>query len=104
MLLKVLDRVTLLSTLPEQGDYITLKIVRKLRESLAFEEYEIKDLKIQQANGQITWDAAADDGKEIEIGEKATDIIVDLLKKLDKEKKLTSKHFGLYETFVDRGC
>lgn len=99
-MLNVLDRVTLLSILPEQGDYLTLKIVRKLRESLAFEEEEISRLNIQQADGRITWDATADEGKEISIGEKAQDIIVGCLEKLNKEKKLTEQHYILYEQFI----
>lgn len=103
MNLKVLDRVTLLSILPEQGDFVTLKIVRRLREALAFEEYEIKQLDIQQENGQIKWNPAADQGKEIEIGEKANDIVIECLKKLDKEQKLTNQHFDLYDAFVMRG-
>lgn len=100
MILKVLERVTLLSILPEQGDFVTLKILRKLRESLTFEEYEFSQLKIQQSDNQIKWDPTCDNGKEITIGEKATDIIVECLKKLNKEQKLTPQHLGLYEMFV----
>jgi hypothetical protein len=100
MLLKLLDRVTLLGVLPEQGDFVTLKIVRKLRESLAFDEEEISRLKIQQNDGVITWDTLADEGKEVTIGEKASDLIVGCLKKLDKEQKLTAQHYDLYEKFI----
>ena len=101
MLLKVLDRITLLGVLPAQGDYTTLKIVRKLREDLSFTEEELKDLSITQLDNRITWDQLADQGKEVAIGEKATDLIVESLKKLDKEKKLTDQHYGLYERFVE---
>ena len=101
MLLKVLDRITLLGVLPVQGDYTTLKIVRKLRESLSFSEEELKALSITQIENRITWDQQADEGKEVQIGEKATDLIVDSLKKLDKEKQLTDQHYSLYEKFVE---
>lgn len=101
MKLLVPERVTLLGILPEQGNFITLKIVRKLRESLAFDEEELTRLSIQQTDGVITWDASADVGKEITIGEKATDLIVDGLKKLDREEKLSSQHFNLYEKFMN---
>ena len=101
MLLKVLDRVTLLGILPEQGDFLTLKIVRKLRESCSFTEDELVLLNITQADNRINWDAKVDgDGHEVEIGEKATDVIVAALKKLNDEKKLTPQTMGLYEKFV----
>ena len=103
MLFKVLDRVTLLSILPEAGDFVTLKIVRQLREDLSFTEEEISFLKIKTADGRITWDATNDSGRAVTIGEKATDIIVAALEKLNTEKKLTNQHFELYDAFVMRG-
>lgn len=100
MQLDVLKRVTLLSILPEHGDFITLKILRKLREALAFDEEEIARLKLQQTDGKITWDTLADTGKEIHIGDKVLSVIVAALKRLDKEKKLTNQHFDIFEMFV----
>ncbi len=38
--------------------------------------------------------------EEIEIGEKAMDIIVEALKKLNNEKKLSEQFFDIYEKFV----
>jgi hypothetical protein len=100
MLLKVHDRVTLLGILPDQGNFITLKIVRQLQEALSFSETEIFDLKLVSADRNVQWDMSADNGKEVEIGEKATDIIVTSLKKLDREGKLTNQQMGIYETFI----
>lgn len=100
MKLSVLERVTLLSILPEQGNFVTLKILRKLRESLAFDETEAKALSISQVDDRLTWNAQADTGKEIQIGEKASDIIVAALTKLNDENKLTEQHYSLYELFV----
>jgi len=102
MLLKVLDRLTLLGLLPEKGDFLTLKIVRKLREDLSFSEDEIQNLGIRQEEERIYWDQFADNGKDVQIGEKATDIIVDSLKKLNEQKQLTPQHMNLYESFVDK--
>jgi len=99
MILNVLDRVTLLGVLPEQGDFVTLKIVRQLRESLSFTEEELRDLEIKQTDGRIFWNSGADHGKDIQVGEKATDIIVASLKQLNDQKKLTQQHYDLYEKF-----
>jgi hypothetical protein len=46
------------------------------------------------------WKEDADIQKEIEIGEKASDIIADALKSLNKAKKLTESHIPLYERFI----
>jgi hypothetical protein len=100
MKLYVIDRVSLLSILPEKGDFLTLKIIRQLREELSFSEEEIKALRLTSANGSVTWNAAADSGKDVQIGEKATDLIVDTLKKINEKKELTQQLFGLYAQFV----
>jgi len=42
MELTILERIKLLEVLPPQGDLLTLKIVRKLRESLSLNEAELK--------------------------------------------------------------
>jgi len=104
MKLTVMERMTLIGILPPAGNFVTLKIVRKLREALSFGEGELKALSVKEiGNGRVSWDPEKEepDGKEIEIGEKATDIIVEALKKLDEDSKLTEQHFSLYEKFVD---
>jgi hypothetical protein len=102
MILSVADRITLLGVLPEQGDFITLKIVRELREGLSFSEDELRNLSIIQEGNQVRWEAASDPMKDVQIGEKASCVIVDSLKKLNDQKKLTQQHFGLYETFCEK--
>lgn len=98
MELSVIERLTLLNIIPKEGDYTTLKLVRKLREELSFSEEEHKLLNFHQEEGTLFWDE--DIKKEVEIGEKATDVIVDAFKKLDKGKQLKMEQMGLYERFV----
>jgi hypothetical protein len=100
MKLSVLDRLTILGCLPEQGTYLTLKIVREMRESLSFTEEELSEFEIKQAGDAINWNPSKDTGKEVDIGPAAHVIVADALKKLDKEGKLTSRHMGLYEQFI----
>jgi len=100
MVLGVFDRLILLNILPKEGDFLTLKIVRKLREDLSFTEEEHKALQFVQEEGNIKWQTGADTPKEITIGEKATDLIVSTLKKLNTDKKLSEQHFSIYEKFV----
>jgi hypothetical protein len=98
MELSVIDRLTLLNIIPKEGDYTTLKIVRKLQEELSFSEEEHKLLNFHQEEAALFWDE--DIKKEVEIGEKATDVIVDAFKKLDKGKQLKMEQMELYERFV----
>jgi len=100
MELNVFDRLILLNILPREGDFTTLKIVRTMREDLSFTEDEHKVLEFKQDEGNIQWKQGADKPKNINFGEKATDLIVATLKKLNADKKLTDQHFNLYDKFV----
>lgn len=128
MQLNVLERLCLLEVVPKEGDFVTLKLVRKLRESLSFSEAEIKQIDFNQnwkcpkcqkvdsspnapkcecgsymiLAGSMTWDAQKGESvlKEIHLGEKMMSICVDALKKLDADKKLTENYFSLYEKVI----
>lgn len=105
MELTVLERIALLGVLPAEGNFTTLRIVRQLREALSFTEEDHKKYKFKQNHeaGTVVWDTREDTPVEIQIGEKATDMIVDALKKINDANKLTDQHFSLYEKFVEGG-
>jgi len=100
MKLNVFERLVLLPILPAEGDFLTLKIMRELKESLSMSQTDLDEFEVKQAGEQVTWNEKGNEEREIEIGEKATEIVIDSLKKLDKEKKLTDRHFTVYEKFV----
>lgn len=100
MKLKLIERFRLLQILPKEGSFATLKIVQMLKSSLALSEVEFKEYEVKDDGASITWNPKKDFGSEILIGEKATDIIVSALKKLDKEQGLTEQDIPLYEMFV----
>lgn len=99
MKLTVSDRLILLFIIPQQGDFTTLKIIRNMRDDLSFSEEDHEKLKFRIDEG-IHWEEGLED-KEINFGEKATDIIVDAFKKLDSQKNLRIEHMELYEKFVE---
>lgn len=103
MKLSVFERLVLLHTLPKEGNYVTLKIIRQLREALSFDEAEIEklELKIDPEKGNASWNKAKDEGKEVEIGREARRIIRETFEKLDKNNKLTLDHYELYEKFIN---
>jgi len=128
--LTVYERIVLQNILPQEGDFITLKLVRKLREALAFNEKEIAEVnfrnhwncpqckKVEVSNempkcldcdiymvsgGQVTWDdeKAKKVVKDVFMGAKMLALCETTLKKLNDEEKLTDQHMSLYGKFVE---
>ena len=100
MKLNLLERVTILGILPQEANFLNLKIIKDIQDVVSFTEEDFKEFDIKQTDGKITWNAKGTEEKEISIGEKATDIIVEALKELNKDKKLTANHYSLYVKFV----
>ena len=130
MKLTVMERLVLQNILPQAGDFITLKLVRKLKEALAFSEKEIAliDFKNQWVcpkckktelasempkcadcdvymtlGGQVHWDdeKAKKVVKDVFMGAKMMALCETTLKKLSDEQKLTEQHMSLYAKFVE---
>lgn len=100
MKLNLLERIVLLNILPQESNFATLKIVNDLKNSLAFTESEFKEYNIKQESDKVTWDLAGNNEKEIVIGEKATDIIIEQLKRLNDQNKLTMNLYSVYSKFI----
>ncbi len=98
--LSIPERLMALRLLPRQGTYASMKILENLRLSLSFTEKETKEWKIRsdEVEDRTYWDF---DGEvEIPIGEIATEIVVDSLKKHSKEETLPDMAISLYEKFI----
>ena len=100
MKLTIQERIALLQILPKEGDFVTLKILQELRAVLGFSEEDYKTFEIVQENDRVSWGKEGVKEIELEIGDKAKEIIKDALSELDKNKKLQPEHFGVYEKFV----
>lgn len=128
MKLTVMERIQLQNMLPEKGDYITLKLIRKLRESLSFSEKEINEIRFKthwrcntcntielsaqtpkcpscaaymENAGMVNWDEkkALKVIKDVHMGKTALETCRAVLKKLSDEKALTEPMMKLYEAF-----
>lgn len=98
--LTALERITLMATLPAEGSYLDMKIVRKFRESLSFSEEEHKALGfVPREDGGVSWEGK-DPNKAIYFGKRMEAIIVESLTELENTKKLKDEHLSLYEKFV----
>ena len=98
MKLNILNRLMLLSILPKEGNFVTLKITRDLQNELAFNEEEIKECTIEQTDKGCFWQKEID--KDVEFGEKATEIVKEKLLELDKNRKLSMDMLSLAEKFI----
>ena len=100
--LNLYERVVVMSLLPKEGNFITLKIIRDLQMELAPSEEEAKIAGLEDLpTGGIkanNWFLVVE--KEIVFGDIAKGLIVDALKKLDETEKLTNDHFTVYEKFM----
>lgn len=101
MKLSIKNRLRLLAILPAQGNLLTLKIVRKLREELSFSEQEHKDFEIKIVDGSIKWKKGVED-KEIELGDKAKEIVEKRLRELNDKEELTVPDIDLWEIFIGK--
>jgi len=99
MKLSILERIILSQLLPAQGTFLTLKLLRVLKEDLSFTEEENKILEFEQDGETLHWKEPGVE-REIEIGDTMNQIIVEALKELDKNAELTDQHFSLYEKFI----
>lgn len=100
--LNLFERIVVMSLLPKEGSFITLKIIRDLQMELAPTEEEaalsgLVDLETGGIKAE-NWFAVKE--KEIVFGDIAKGLVVDALKKLDDEEKLRDEHFSLYEKFI----
>lgn len=104
MRLTVLERLLALGIMPKEGNFVTLKVIRRGQEELSFTDEEIKKYKfVHQGEGQdvqTTWDVKVEQEADIKLGSKVKTLIGEELEKLDKDKKLTQQHYSLYEKFV----
>lgn len=100
--LNLFERIVIMALLPVEGSFTTLKIVRDLQMELApnEEEYKLAGLQDLEGGGINAKDWGAVEEKEIVFGDKAKEIIVNALKKLDDSEKLRQEHFSVYEKFV----
>ena len=97
--LNVIERLALLQLLPNEGNLLTLRIVRQLREDLSFDEAEHAALQFRQEGDQLRWNVAANEDKAVPFGAKAMQLIQDKLGKMNDEGKLREEHLSLCDKF-----
>ena len=99
MKLTVLERLLLLNLLPVEGDLTTLRIVRDLRSELSFSEEEHAALQFKTEEERTTWKEAVEP-KEVTIGKRANQLIVDTLNARAEKGTLHQDYLSLCDKFI----
>jgi hypothetical protein len=100
MELNVKERFIVLGMLPKEANFMTLKLMRTLKEELSFSEEELKVLQFKQESDRLFWDQSIVVMKDVKIGDFMLELLRKEFKKLDSENKLTEDHFSLFEKVV----
>ena len=100
MKLNVLERLLALNVMPKEGNFVTLKVIRRGQEELSFTDEEIKKYKFVTTEKGTNWDSKVEQETDIKLGSKVKTLIGEELEKLDKDNKLTQEQFSIYEKFV----
>lgn len=106
MKLNVGERLNLIALIPQQVSMADHRILRELRETLGISEEEYCDYEIVQTEDEasqktnIRWNVKKPDA-DIEIGPRATEILVAHFKMLDEKGIVVSEAaLELYEKFL----
>ena len=101
MKLFLVERMLLLELLPTEGDYASLKELRKTREMLGPTADEVKKFNVKQEEGRVSWDPEGNTAeRDIPLSEWATTTFQEELRKKNSAKKLDNRTFSLYEKFI----
>ena len=98
MELTILERLALLGMLPPEGNFVTMKILQRLRLALSFTEDEVEKYSIDITENNVKWNNEAEP-VNIPLGKVAREEIVKALEKLDKDDKVSERHISLFEKF-----
>lgn len=98
--LDVGERMVVVSILPKEGNFLTLRVLRTLVSRIGLTAEEIKEFGVTQENDRIVWNQKGYELVEFDLADVELDIIKQELKKLDSENRLTQDMFSIYEKFV----
>jgi len=103
MKLNVLERVFILSNLPQKGDRFTLRIIRDIESKIELSQEEIiaHGLKTNE-DGTLNFKTQnITDEKEIELTEAEFNQVKDCFKKMDESKEIPKQFLRVIDLFLE---
>ena len=101
MKLNVQERLILSKVVPEQGNFETMAMVEKLRETLFLSEEEVVEFELKQTDTAITWNKKGSEGVEVKFSIKGKALLVKALEGLDEKEELNSSQYLLLKRFKE---
>jgi hypothetical protein len=96
------ERLMLMGLLPKEGNVLTIKVVRELRQALEFDSFELESAGITINGTRFEW--KKDFVKYVDVSAVAKDVIVKALKELDKSGKVNEAQIVLFDKFEVTGA
>ena len=102
--LNLTERLTLIHSLPQEGNFVTMRTKQHLDAELNLTKEEIEewDVKaVSQENGMtsFTWNEKANSDREFDLSKRQVEVIEKALDNLDKKNALTANHLTLCQKF-----
>jgi hypothetical protein len=98
--LGVLDRLTLMNVLPNEGGLVTMRVAKDARKKLGFSQAEQKEAEFKDLpGGRLEWNDDYPE-KEMVFTEAEYKMLKDKLKELADKEKLTPQTLEVYEKIM----
>lgn len=100
MKLGVLDRIALLNTLPQRGDFLAMTMAAEIRDKVKFSAAELGAIEFKRSDDGLEWNDAKEKPLEVDLTQGERDMIRGQLAEMNATNKLTPDHIGIYRRFV----
>ena len=99
--LNIGERLMVMSILPKEGDFVTLRAIRDMVAKIGLSAKDMETYDVTQKEGVTRWNKEGLKLAEIDFEVFELEIITSTLKKLNEDKKLTPQLFDVYEKFME---
>jgi hypothetical protein len=99
MELNILQRILIFTILPKEGSLLTMKTLKGLKEKILFSEEEVEEFELRIEDTKYLWNTEKDKEIVVALTEGETKLVVEGLKELDKQGKITEQFLSLCELF-----
>jgi hypothetical protein len=99
--LNCVERLVMLSIMPREGNFITLRMMRDIVARVGFSAAEIVEFGIEElSDGRVRWTQDVPTERPFTFAEAEVNLIKKALKKMDEDEKLNADSVSLYEKFM----
>lgn len=97
MELNVQERLTAVNSLPEKGNFETMKIIDALKDILYPSEQEVEKFEVKQSANNISWNAEGAKPIPMKFTKAQKDFMLKVLTDASEKDDLTFAQYGIYK-------